>query len=195
MEESRREALRLFLAAAAGLAGGGNLAAQPSGLPKTPECGDADDLTPRQTAGPFFTPDSPEKTSLVVPGDPGMRLDLSGRVLTADCKPVSGALLDFWHADDSGRYDLKGYRYRGHLFTQDDGSFRLQTIRPGRYSGRTRHIHVRVQARNGSILTTQLYFPKEAGNGEDFLFRPELLMRTETAGGAMNAGFDFVIEA
>jgi hypothetical protein len=58
----------------------------------------------------------------------------------------------------------------------DDGRFELTTIVPGVYPGRTRHIHVKVQAPDGPILTTQLYFPDEPGNASDGIFDERLLM-------------------
>jgi len=38
---------------------------------------------------------------------------------------------------------------------------------PGIYVGRTRHFHLKVQAPNRPLLTTQLYFPGEAVNARD----------------------------
>jgi protocatechuate 3,4-dioxygenase beta subunit len=38
-------------------------------------------------------------------------------VLTRACRPVAGALGDLWHADAAGVYDNKGFRLRGHVFT------------------------------------------------------------------------------
>jgi protocatechuate 3,4-dioxygenase beta subunit len=69
-----------------------------------------------------------------------------------------------------------GFRLRGHQFTDGAGRYRLDTIVPGVYPGRTRHIHVRVQAPNGPLLTTQLYFPGETENRRDGIFNPKLLM-------------------
>ena len=86
------------------------------------------------------------------------------------------ALVDFWQADDRGQYDNTGYRLRGHQFTDDTGHYRLETIVPGLYSGRTRHIHVKVQAPNQPVLTTQLYFHGEPANQRDFIFNPDLVM-------------------
>ena len=120
-------------------------------LPTTPECGDDDEPTPRETAGPFYTPDSPLRSSLIEPGTRGTRIVVAGTVFAADCRPVAGALLDFWHADDDGEYDNVGYKLRGHLFTDANGRYRLETIVPGIYPGRTRHYHVRVQAPKGRI--------------------------------------------
>jgi protocatechuate 3,4-dioxygenase beta subunit len=64
---------------------------------------------------------------------------------------------------------------------------------PGLYPGRARHIHVRVQAPNQPILTTQLYFPDEPGNRGDFIFRPELVMTVRDEAGAKAGAFNFVL--
>jgi protocatechuate 3,4-dioxygenase beta subunit len=159
-------------------------------LAPTPPCDDGDDPTPEQTEGPFFTPNSPERSSLREDGVEGTPFLLTGTVLATDCTPLAGALLDFWHADDSGEYDNDRFRLRGHQFTDANGAYRLQTILPGLYTGRTRHIHVKAQREGGEVLTTQLYFPNESGNGSDGIFDPALLIRR--AGGG-NARFDFVL--
>jgi protocatechuate 3,4-dioxygenase beta subunit len=163
-------------------------------LEPTPECAD-DGPTPPQTAGPFFKPDSPLRGSLVEPGLAGTPLVVAGTVLTTECTSVANALLDFWHTDDTGRYDLAGYRFRGHQLTDGQGRYRLETIVPGAYSGRTRHIHVRVQAPGGRLLTTQLYFPGEARNEADGIFSSRLLMHVAPAESGREARFDFVLGA
>jgi protocatechuate 3,4-dioxygenase beta subunit len=165
-------------------------------LPLTPECADDDDeLTVAQTEGPYFTPNSPERSSLIEAGMAGTRIVVSGLVLSPGCQPVARALLDFWHADDAGEYDNVGYRLRGHIFSDDQGRFSLETIVPGLYPGRTRHFHVKVQAANGPILTTQLYFPGEPGNDSDGIYSPELLMDVQDAPDGSKAGtYTFVIE-
>lgn len=168
--------------------------AQSKSKPPTPECPDDDDVTPRQTAGPFYTPDSPKRSSLLEPGMKGTPVALTGYVLTTDCKPVANALVDFWHADDDGEYDNVGYRLRGHQFTDEHGRYRLETIVPGKYPGRTRHYHVRVQAPDQRILTTQLYFPDEPANNRDGIFVPELVMDVKDEGSAKAASFNFVLE-
>lgn len=162
----------------------------------TPACGDASaQATPPQTAGPFYTPDSPRRTSLVEAGERGPRLLLTGRVVTMDCRPVRGALLDVWHCDATGRYDNAGFRYRGHLFADAAGRYRLETIVPGLYPGRTRHIHMRVQAPGGRPLTTQLYFPGEPGNAGDGLWQRalEIALAAPATGQPQAGRFDFVL--
>ena len=158
-------------------------------LPPTPACDDGDDPTPEQTEGPYFLPDSPERASLIEDGVRGDRLVVTGRVLGADCKPVPRALLDFWQADGDGEYDVEGFRLRGHQFTDSRGRFRLETVVPGLYPGRTRHIHVKAQRPRGQVLTTQLYFQGEAQNESDGLFDQALLM----AGSGGSRRFDFVL--
>jgi len=166
---------------------------QQKGLRPTPACGDDGDLTPRQTAGPFYKPDSPLRASLLEPGMAGTRIVVTGLVLSTACMPIRRALVDVWHADDQGEYDNVGFRLRGHLFTDPAGRYRLETIVPGLYPGRTRHFHVKVQAPDRPVLTTQLYFPGERGNQRDFLFNPALLMTVGDVEGGKLAAFDFVL--
>jgi len=147
--------------------------------------------TAPQTEGPFFKPRSPERGSLLEKNLGGERLVLTGVVLSRACKPVPKVLLDFWQADDAGEYDNRGFRYRGHQFSDAEGRYRLETIVPAVYPGRTRHIHVKVQAPGRSLLTTQIYFPGDAANRRDSLFRDDLAMRKVAGEGR----FDFVIEA
>jgi protocatechuate 3,4-dioxygenase beta subunit len=154
-------------------------------------------LTPAQTEGPYFKANSPERSNLVDAGVTGTPLTITGYVFDQNCKPVANALLDFWHADDKGVYDNSGYRLRGHLFTDSTGKYTLQTIVPGLYTGRTEHIHVKVQAPNGPILTTQLYFPGETTNDGDSIFDARLLMNVQNAanGKGQLATFSFVVKA
>src|SRR5436190_18697915 len=163
-------------------------------LAPTPDCDDGDEPTPSETQGPFYRVHSPERTSLLERGMPGTRIVVTGRVFHAGCQPVAGALLDFWHADDEGDYDNAGFRLRGHQFTDANGRYRLETIVPGLYPGRTRHFHVKVQAPHGRILTTQLYFPGAPRNRRDFLYRPDLLMEVKEAEGGRQGRFHFMLE-
>jgi protocatechuate 3,4-dioxygenase beta subunit len=164
-------------------------------LAPTPACDDGDEPTLAQTEGPYFTPDSPERASLLEAGMGGQRLVVAGTVVTPDCRPVDRALLDFWQADDAGQYDNQGYRLRGHQFSDAKGAWRLATIVPGLYPGRTRHIHVKVQAPDGPVLTTQLYFPGEPENERDGIFQQELLLGgVRDRNGTREASFTFVLE-
>src|SRR5262249_35037676 len=122
----------------------------------TPACSDGEEPTPRQMEGPFFKPHSPQRTSLLAPQVRGTKIIVRGLVLSAPGQPVVGALLDFWQCEDHGEYDNSGSRLRGHQYTDDAGAYRLETVLPGVYPGRTRHIHVKAQAPGQPVLTTQL---------------------------------------
>lgn len=187
----RRKVLMLGAGAIAGLALPRLAVAQE--LPLTPRCEGKTQITSAQTEGPFFKPKSPLLSDLRQAGLTGEAVTLTGFVLTRDCQPVANALVDLWHADAKGDYDNRGFRGRGHQFTDAQGRYRFVTILPARYTGRTRHYHVKVQAANGPVLTTQLYFPEEPGNARDPLFRRELLMAVAPAGAERAARFDFVI--
>lgn len=164
-------------------------------LPLTPECGENPALTPPQAAGPFFTPNSPERRSLLDPDIAGTRLVLTGFVLSRQCQAMPGALLDFWQADAAGIYDNLGYRLRGHQYADAAGRYQLETLVPGLYPGRTRHLHVRVQVPGGRILTTQLYFPDEPNNRRDGIFNPALVMAVQAADDSQQATYTFVVDA
>jgi protocatechuate 3,4-dioxygenase beta subunit len=163
-------------------------------LAPTPACADTDDITPPQTAGPFYKPRSPERKSLLEPGIQGSKIVLEGIVRSTKCKPIAGALVDFWQADGNGVYDNTGFKLRGHQFTDGAGRYRLETVVPGVYPGRARHFHVRVQSPNRPALTTQLYFPSEPENQRDFIFNPKLVIVLGGSASAKAASFNFVLD-
>ena len=163
------------------------------GLAPTPACHDGDEPTLPEIEGPFFKPKSPRRSDLREGGITGRAVELSGVVLTRSCRPVANVLVDLWHADEAGDYDNKGFRLRGHVFTDAQGRYSFRTIVPGLYPGRTRHYHVKVQAPNRPILTTQLYFPNEERNRADDFFHRELVMQVAGAEGALQARFDVVL--
>ncbi|TCO61065.1 carbohydrate-binding protein [Actinocrispum wychmicini] len=194
---SRKTVLRAALAAGVVVPSALGLARATAGAAPTltPSCHDGDDETPPQIEGPYFKPNSPLRTVLATSNTPGTPLTLTGYVFGLACKPLANVLLDFWQADDNGAYDNSGFTFRGHQFTNAQGVFTLTTIVPGLYPGRTRHIHVKVQAPNKPILTTQLYFPGEPRNNTDAYFDPRLLMTVhDLPPRSKEAAFDFVLD-
>ena len=200
-ELTRRRLLELGLALppVAALVAGADALVRDAGaapvLAATPMIVDADDPTPELTEGPYFTASSPRRRSIVPAGAAGTRLTLTGRVLTTAAKPVPRALIDFWQCDARGVYDLSGYRFRGHQLTDARGRYSLTTVVPGVYPGRTKHIHVKVQAPRRSVLTTQLFFPRVAANGADGIFTRECLVSGwRVVNGRRVGRFDFVLD-
>jgi protocatechuate 3,4-dioxygenase beta subunit len=162
-------------------------------LAPTPSCGADTHPTPAETEGPYFKASSPAKSNLAADVSSGTRLVVTGSVVSTSCQPVKRALVDVWQADANGQYDNSGYRLRGHLFTDDSGRYRFETVVPGLYPGRTRHIHVKVQAPDGPVLTTQLYFPNEPENARDSIFQKEMLLTVNQNGAGKDGVFDFVV--
>jgi protocatechuate 3,4-dioxygenase beta subunit len=146
-------------------------------------------FTPRTTAGPYYPDKLPldqdndliRVTNDITPAV-GTITNLSGRVLDKDGKPVKNALVELWQADDMGAYlhsngaprgkrdaHFQGY---GKFETASDGGWRFRTIKPGLYTGRTRHYHFGItlpgQQRR---FTTQLFFAGEPGNDRDMVLK------------------------
>ena len=190
---TRRHFLPAFVAGPIMLPKLGYATGVPRQLSLTPVCGDDDELTPSQTEGPYFTPRSPAKQDFAADAPGGERMTIAGYVLSKNCQPVAKALVELWHADESGTYDNSGYRLRGHQFTDAQGRWWFDTIVPGLYPGRTRHYHFKVQRSGGEVLTTQLYFPGEPGNERDRIFSEALLLDVTATSDGKFGRYDFVI--
>jgi protocatechuate 3,4-dioxygenase beta subunit len=168
----------------------------------TPSCEETED----NIEGPFYRAGAPERDDLTEPDMDGTMLELRGTVRTTDgqtCSAgVAGAVLDFWQADYRGEdvpavYDNAGFRLRGKVTTDANGSFRLITIIPGRYLNgaefRPAHIHVKVTVPGKPVLTTQLYFAGDPFNDSDPFIHEQLIMTLEDGFGRKHARFDFVL--
>ncbi len=167
-------------------------AAAASAQASAPVC-DGFPQTPGQIGGVHFRA-SPLRHDVVFPKLAGTRLTLEGLVLTTSCTPVRHARLDFWQADAHGHYDDTGFRLRSHQFTDAQGRYRLETIVPGPYPGRTPHMHVKVRAPAQPTLTTELYFPGASYNSRDPYFDRRLLVRLGEVKKRFVARFDFVLQ-
>ena len=147
------------------------------------------------TEGPYYTPNTPERSTLYEEGMAGIKLTLVGYVYDTNCQPVANAWLDFWQADANGVYDNSGYTLRGHQYTDENGRYELVTVIPGIYPGRTEHIHVKVEAPNGKIITSQLFFPGVTQNNEDGIYDASLLIVLQETSDGMSGQYNFVVPA
>ena len=131
--------------------------------------GDVDPCkTQKDAEGPFYKADAPVRSVIETEGQP---LRIEGKVFKGggDClSPVSNAILDVWHCDSHGDYDMQGYKGRGQVKTKTDGSYNFTTILPPAYGSRPRHIHFKVRAEGQRELTTQLYFQGDPNIQNDF---------------------------
>ena len=118
----------------------------------------------------------------------GQRIILSGRVRDSDGRPVPNALLEIWQANSAGRYTHKWDTYEapidpnfsgvGRCLTDDAGTYRFVTIKPGPYpfanhfnAWRPAHIHFSVSGRGFvTRMVTQMYFPGDRLLTQDPVF-------------------------
>lgn len=194
MRSTRRSLLATFLSLPLiGAAKRSAFAQAAPELPLTLACDGGHGPTLEREAGPFFKPNTPLNRELFPDSPGGERITVAGFVFDNRCRPLSGSLVEIWHADENGEYDHEGFRLRGHQFADADGRWWFHTIVPALYPGRTRHLHFKVQRPGGRVLTTQLYFPGEPGNAGDRIFHESLLLNTQDAGDGLFGRFDFIV--
>ncbi len=141
--------------------------------------------TSSQTVGPYVAIGFTKSTvdNLAHSGVAGERVTIRGRVLDGEGKPVRDAVVETWRSTAHGKYahpeDQQdkllepGFRGFGRLLPDDNGAFRLTTVKPGRLPGpggvlQAPHL-VAVVFMRGLLkqLVTRIYFPDEPGNAED----------------------------
>jgi protocatechuate 3,4-dioxygenase alpha subunit len=136
--------------------------------------------TPSQTVGPFFHYALPYQAGPYLVGEQtqGERITVEGRVTDGDGLPVTDALIEIWQANAAGRYDhpedeqdkpldaaFSGF---GRAPTDEDGTFRFYTVKPGAVPGlhnemQAPHININILARGVlKRIATRLYFADEA---------------------------------
>lgn len=116
--------------------------------------------------GPFYRPGSPVRNILLIEGETGKRIELSGVIRHQDCiTPYRNAKVELWHCDGNGAYDNSSddFRYRGTTYTNSNGEYSFQTILPIPYDVgdgtiRPAHFHMMISAEEYQPLVTQLYF-------------------------------------
>ena len=145
-------------------------------------------VTPQQPAGPFYPLELPldddnDLTAVDGAAMPALGdvIHVGGRVLDIDGSAIAGARVELWQANSAGRYHHPfdnsdreiddGFQGFGQTITMNDGGYRFKTVRPGLYTGRTRHLHFAVLSPDGRELVTQMYFAGEPGNKRDGLLR------------------------
>jgi protocatechuate 3,4-dioxygenase beta subunit len=139
--------------------------------------------TPWNEIGPFYKRDAPQVAQLQRPGDPGLPVQISGKVLDTRGDLLEGAKIEIWQANHVGVYDIDGYSYRATLTAGNDGKYEFGSVMPGHYPGRVcQHIHYLVSAPGHKPLITQLYFatdPVFEGDPKRNYLRDPLILDSE----------------
>jgi protocatechuate 3,4-dioxygenase, beta subunit len=184
--------------------------------------------TRSETTGPSFGADCADGETCDLTRDRkgealGERIIVTGRVLDEDGRALRRSLVEVWQANAAGRYlhaaDQHDAPLDPHftgcarLLTDDEGRYRVTTIKPGAYpwgnhanAWRPAHIHFSVFGPAfATRLVTQMYFPGDPLLAQDPIFnctaderaRQRLVSsfdwETTTPGHALGYRFDIVL--
>jgi hydroxyquinol 1,2-dioxygenase len=153
--------------------------------------------------GPFLMEDAPQfpMGANISGGAAGTPMHAQGQVLDIHGKPVANAVIDVWHSDDRGLYDVqddfeeKGAWARAALMTGADGRYSFWSVLPVDYpvpqdgtaiqmlkattgrSWRPAHLHFRIQAPGQRPLVTHIFDKNSKNLDGDAVFgvRPSLI--------------------
>lgn len=151
--------------------------------------------TPSATVGPFFPAHyfGPTDHDLTVVRDPstparGQKIYLGGTIYEAGRVPRWNSIVEIWQPDAGGRFahphdprnaeadpNFMGW---GRRASEDDGWYDFISVKPGGYAdpltGLTRAPHINVSVMGSGLmrrLVTTFFFPDEAANAQDPVFR------------------------
>ena len=152
------------------------------------------DATEATVFGPFFVETAPriEQGGDIAAGASGEPCWVEGRVTDTTGRPVPGARVDVWEADDEGFYDVQygddRTACRGFLITDDDGGYRFWAVTPTPYPiphdgpvgrlleatsrtpMRAAHLHVMVHAEGLRTLVTHVFVRGDPHLATDSVF-------------------------
>jgi catechol 1,2-dioxygenase len=175
--------------------------------------------------GPFHVADAPELPmgADICRDGKGEPMRVRGRILDVEGRPVAGARIDVWQANDEGFYDVQQQgiqppmNLRGVFVTGADGVYHFRGVKPrfypipddgpvgqllaalGRHPYRPAHLHYMITAPGFKPLVTHIFDPDDPYIGSDAVFgvKAGLLARfdrVEGEGGPVwDVVFDFVL--
>lgn len=149
--------------------------------------------TPTTVLGPFFVENAPELPlgAQVAAAETGERLHVSGEVASVGGAPIAGALIDIWHSDEDGFYDVQkpgAPPLRARFRTDAEGRFHFWTTTPqaypvpgdgpvgamlrstGGHLMRPAHLHFMIAAPGHETLVTHLFAEGDAYLDSDSVF-------------------------
>lgn len=176
----------------------------------TPDIGDYSDGPPETDFR--FLNDAPaelgHRAVLSATDEPGERMRIRGRLLTAAGQPAPGHLMYFYHTDARGvyaggeqepRWSYKRWHGRldGFLRTGEQGEYEIESIRPGSYpdGSEPAHIHCAVRTPEGSSFwVMDFVFEGDPLLTEAYWSRTERWGFERYAGVRLERGADGVLE-
>lgn len=97
------------------------------------------------TLGPFFPREFGEGandlTLLEGRRVPGAPIEITGRVVELDGRPLDNVILEIWQADTAGRFDSPDFLGWGRAASDAQGNYVFRTVKPGACPGRAPHIN------------------------------------------------------
>jgi hydroxyquinol 1,2-dioxygenase len=156
----------------------------------------AETSTETTVLGPFFVQQAPEcgLGADISGGIAGEPLFISGSVRGSDGKPLAGAIVDIWHSDSDGYYDVQRLEeigdlaMRGRFRTDEHGRFHCWSIKPaaypvphdgpvgemleaqGRHPWRPAHVHFMIAAPGHEKLVTHIFASGDQYLDSDVVF-------------------------
>lgn len=153
-------------------------------------------VTETTVLGPFYVQNPPEFPlgADISSGMPGRRLYVEGTVSSTGGAPLPGAVVDVWHSDEDGYYDVQHYdegggvAMRARLRADAEGHFRFWTIVPkfypvpydgpvgtmleaqGRHPYRPAHVHFMLEAPGYRKLATHVFIDGDEYLDSDVVF-------------------------
>jgi hydroxyquinol 1,2-dioxygenase len=146
--------------------------------------------------GPFYVEGAPEQPlgADISGGIAGEPLLVTGAVATSEGRPLAGAVVDVWHSDDDGYYDVQhldeigGLALRARFRADESGRFHFWTIKPraypiphdgpvgrmleaqGRHPWRPAHVHFMIAAPGHRKLVTHVFIAGDSYLDSDAVF-------------------------
>lgn len=155
-----------------------------------------DGATETTVLGPFYVREAPEAElgADISAGVEGQRLRVTGSVRHPQGSPVANALVEVWHSDGDGYYDVQkldethGLTMRARFRTDADGRFHFWSVMPsaypipndgpvgrmpvaqGRHPYRPAHVHFMIDAPGYERLVTHVFVAGDPYLGSDVVF-------------------------
>jgi protocatechuate 3,4-dioxygenase beta subunit len=97
--------------------------------------------TAEMTLGPFFPREFATGANDLSQNAQGEPIEITGRVVQADGRPLDNLVLEIWQADAQGHFDNPAFFGWGRAATDGNGIYFFKTIKPGASPGRAPHIN------------------------------------------------------